>query len=132
MEFAAHQLAEECLAFALETRRYIQSLPYLEDQTVGRKRMENRDFFNHRGRKKEETHRHQLCLRHLNHNNRLVNFFKRCHRVNKNSPNKKFMEMSLSSSGRMLKSYFSRQQRRSRSSLFDTSTSFCRRRSRSR
>jgi len=34
--------------------------------------------------------------------------------------------MSLSSLGRMLKSYFSRQQRRSRSSLFNTSTSFCR------
>ena len=32
----------------------------------------------------------------------------------------------------MLKSYFSRQQRRSRSSLFDTSTSFCRSRSRNR
>ena len=37
-----------------------------------------------------------------------------------------FMEMSLSSSGRMLKPYFSRERRRSldRSSLFDTSTSF--------
>ena len=68
----------------------------------------------------------------ITHNKRLTNFFKRCHRVNKNSPNKKFTEMSLSSSGRMLKSYFSCQQRRSRSSLFDTSTSFCRSRSRNR
>ena len=35
------------------------------------------------------------------------------------------MEMTLWFSGRMLTSYFSRQQQRSRSSLFDTSTSFC-------
>ena len=52
--------------------------------------------------------------------------------VNRNFPNKKFTEMPLSSSGRMLKSYFSCRQRRSRSSLFDTSTSSCRSRSRNR
>ena len=68
----------------------------------------------------------------ITYNKRLTNSFKRCHRVNKNSPNKKFTEMPFSSSGRILKSYFFRQQRRSRSSFFDTSTSFCRSRSRNR
>ena len=62
MEFAAHQLVQECLACALETQLDIQSLPYLENQMVSRKRMENQDFFNHKSRKKEETHRHPLCL----------------------------------------------------------------------
>ena len=68
----------------------------------------------------------------ITYNKRLTNFFKRCHRVKKNSPNKKFTEMPSSSSGRMLKSYSFRQQRRSRSSLFDIYTSFCRSRSRNR
>ena len=98
MEFAAHQLAKECLACALETQRDIQSLPYLEDQPVGRKLIENRDFFNIKVERKKKL----IVINYvfgINHNKRLTNFFKRCHRVNKNSPNKKVMEMSLSSSG---------------------------------
>ena len=107
MEFAAHQLVQECLACALETRLDIQSLPYLEDHTMSSKRMENRDFLNHKSRKKEET-RHPLCLRHDPQQER-----HEYHTVKKNSPKKKLMEMSLSSSGMMLKSYFSYQDRKS-------------------
>lgn len=78
-------------------------------QTVGRKCRKTRNFFNHKSRKKEETHRHPLCLG-ITHYKRRLHFFKRCHRVNKNSPKKK--------------NYGPRQQWGSRSSLFDTSTSF--------
>ena len=85
---------------------------------------EKSGFLNHKSRKKKKKLLVINCTFGITYNKRRTNLFKRYHRVSKNSYNKMFMEMSLSSLGRMLKSYFSRQQRRSRSSLFDTSTSF--------